>query len=491
MRDGQDLTRRAFLGSTGVVLVARPCAAQETKRRSAGVELSETAPAQPVFTGKELLGRVSANEVTVNVEADRDLEVYFEYGIVPGFYEGQTAPTRFPGGTPFEVVIGNLQPDLRYYYRMHFREPETSAFVPGDVHSFHTQRSRGSSFTFAVQFDPHMDTNSDPEVYRLTLQNELAGEPDFLIDLGDTMMSDKLPRPISYDAVLGRHRLLRSYYDLVCHSAPLFLALGNHEGEWGNQLHGTEDELPIWATRLRKQYFPNPVPGGFFTGNPAEEDFVGLRQDYYAWEWGDALFVVLDPYWYTPQKPEVSGDWSLTLGRTQYEWLKQTLESSSATFKFVFAHNLVGGRDMDGKMRGGIEVAKYLEWGGSNLDDTWGFDEARPGWAMPIHQLLVANHVTAFFHGHDHICVRQELDGILYQEGPQPSARNPRVGSRAETYGYTHGVILDGAGFIRVRVSPTEVRTEFVRTWTSAQETDGQMNGEVADTHVITARSTD
>ena len=40
------------------------------------------------------------------------------------------------------------------------------------------------------------------------------------------MMSDKLPKPIAYDAVLGRHRLLRSYYDLVCHSAPLFMALG-------------------------------------------------------------------------------------------------------------------------------------------------------------------------------------------------------------------------------------------------------------------------
>lgn len=453
--------------------------------------LGATASAQPIFTGRELLGRVGANSVTVNMEADRDLEAYFEYGIAPGAYTGQTTPARFTGGTPFEVMIGDLQPDTRYYYRVQFREPGASAFTPGDEHSFHTQRARGSSFTFAVQFDPHLDANSVPEVYRLTLQNELAGEPDFLVDLGDTMMSDKLPRPISYDSVLGRHRLLRSYYDLVCHSLPLFLALGNHEAEWGNQLRGTEDELPIWATRLRKLYFPNPVPDGFFTGNSVEEDFVGLRQNYYAWEWGDALFVVIDPYWYTPQKPEASGDWSLTLGRTQYEWLKKTLESSSATFKFVFAHNLVGGKDMDGKMRGGIEVARYLEWGGYNLDETWGFDQARPGWAMPIHQLLVANNVTAFFHGHDHIYVRQELDGILYQEGPQPSARNPRVGNRAGTYGYTHGMILDGAGFIRVHVSPAQVRTEFIRTWTPAQETGGQKNGEVADAHTIAARTLD
>lgn len=442
------------------------------------------------FAGKELLGRPTNNSVTVNVAADRDLEFYFEYGTASAAYTAQTAAATFPGGTPFNVVIDKLQPNTRYYYRMRYREPGASAFAAGNEHTFQTQRPRGSTFTFAIQFDPHMDENSDPEVYRLTLASELSDKPDFLIDLGDTFMSDKLPKPITYDAVLGRHQLLRSYYDLVGHSTPLFLVLGNHEGEWGNQLRGTAEELPIWATRLRKLYFPNPAPDGFFAGSSRDEPFVGVRHNYYAWEWGDALFVVLDPYWYTPMRPEASGDWSLTLGREQYEWLKKTLESSTATFKFVFAHNLVGGKDMDGKMRGGIEVAKYLEWGGYNLDDTWGFDQARPGWAMPIHQLLVANNVTAFFHGHDHIYVRQELDGILYQEGPQPSARNASVGNRAATYNYTHGTVLDGVGYIRVRVSPTEVRTEFVRTWTPAAETGGRKNGEVADSHTIPARQT-
>jgi hypothetical protein len=90
-------------------------------------------------------------------------------------------------------------------------------------------------------------------------------------------------------------------------------------------------------------------------------------QAYYAWEWGDALFVVLDPYWNQPVAPELSGDWSLTLGREEYDWLKRTLENSTSTYKFVFAHNLVGGLNLDGAMRGGVEVAKYLEWGGYNL----------------------------------------------------------------------------------------------------------------------------
>ena len=62
----------------------------------------------------------------------------------------------------------------------------------------------------------------------------------------------------------------------------------------------------------------NPYPDGFYSGGSREEKYVGLRESYFSWEWGDALFVVLDPYWNTPQSPELSGDWSLTLGREQY-----------------------------------------------------------------------------------------------------------------------------------------------------------------------------
>jgi uncharacterized protein (TIGR03437 family) len=64
------------------------------------------------------------------------------------------------------------------------------------------------------------------------------------------------------------------------------------------------------------------------------------------------------------------------------------------------------------------------------------------------------------------------------------------VGNRAATYNYTHGTLLDGVGYIRVRVSASEVRTEFIRTWTPAAETGGRKNGEVADSHAIQARRT-
>jgi hypothetical protein len=444
--------------------------------------------AQPNFTGKELLGRPTSNSITINVAADKDLEVYFEYGTASGAYGAQTAAATFPGGTPFNTVIDKLDPNTRYYYRMRYRVPGAFAFAAGDEHTFQTQRPPGGTFTFAIQFDPHMDENSDGGVYKLTLQNELADNPDFLIDLGDTFMSDKLQRPTA-PSILDRVLLLRSYYDTVCHSVPLFLTIGNHEGEWGKNLNGTTENVAIWDTLARQKYFPNPVPDSFYSGDMRTDPLAGQRQSYYSWEWGDALFVVLDPYWNQPVAPETSGDWSLTLGRDQYDWLQRILQNSAATYKFVFCHNLVGGVNPNGlgPMRGGVEVAKYLEWGGYNLDGTWGFDKARPGWPMPIHQLLVANHVTVFFHGHDHLYAKQDLDGIVYQEGPQPSAKNFNLGTRGTDYTYTQGTILGGVGYIRVQVSPTEMKAEYIETWTPANENAARKNGMVADSYTIKA----
>ena len=42
--------------------------------------------------------------------------------------------------------------------------------------------------------------------------------------------------------------------------------------------------------------------------------------------------------------------------------------------------------------------------------------------ALANPSLLVANKVNIVFHGHDHLFVKQDLDGIVYQEVPQPSA---------------------------------------------------------------------
>ena len=77
-----------------------------------------------------------------------------------------------------------------------------------------------------------------------------------------------------------------------------------------------------------------------------------------------------------------------------------------------------------GYVRGGAEAAIYFEWGGENIDGTWGFNEHRDAklyGTKPIHKVLVENSLNAYFHGHDHMYAYEKWDGIVYQEVPSPT----------------------------------------------------------------------
>ena len=259
----------------------------------------------------------------------------------------------------------------------------------------------------------------------------------------------------------------RFYFGQLCQSAPLFLVLGNHDGESPRGRGSDTDSLAVWSNTMRKRYFPNPVPDSFYTGDTMKHPAGGLLQDYYSWEWGDALFVVLDPFWFTQTQRGRSDNWKRTLGAEQYQWCKHTLEASQAKFKFVFIHHLVGGADNQG--RGGAEAARFYEWGGRNADGSDGFKQNRPGWPAPIHQLLLQNKVNIVFHGHDHFYAKQDLDGIVYQEVPQPGyPGNGRPPRSAAEYGYLNGTILGSSGHLRVAVSASQVAVDYVRTDRSA-----------------------
>ncbi|MCX6161976.1 MAG: T9SS type A sorting domain-containing protein [Ignavibacteriae bacterium] len=428
------------------------------------------------FFCKELLGRPTSNSVTIHACTNKSLYVYYEYGTDSLNYLSQTGVQNSSDSIPFVFTLGNLNPDTQYFYRMRYRETGTSAYLSRISHSFHTQRLPGGIFSFAIQADPHLDTNSNPAVYTLTLQNILSKKPDFLIDLGDTFMSEKLAiqNPVT---IRDRHLLLRSYFDIVCHSVPLFLVLGNHEGELGWRLDSTANNLPVWATNARKFYYPNPEPNLFYSGDTIAEPYVGLRQNYYSWTWGNALFIVLDPFWYTKSKP----GWGWTLGSAQYNWFKNVITTSNAKFKFFFCHNLVGGNSSDA--RGGTEVAHLFEMGGRNADSTWGFDTYRPGWGKPIHTLMAENKAT-FFHGHDHFFGFQMKDGVVYQEVPQPSSKSYTQIS-ASQYGYVNGVFIPNRGYLSVTVTSTSAKVEYIRTYLPAEENTQRHNGDVSYSYTI------
>jgi predicted phosphodiesterase len=442
------------------------------------------------ISGTEMLGRPTVNSISVKAIFDTVVQVRIVYGTVSGSFPlntGWQTITQDAYNDAVAVVnITGLNSGTKYYYKLQYRIPGDTLNVNRPEHSFTTARNPGEAFTFVIQADPHLDAASDTALYRVCLKNQLDDNPDFMIDLGDNFMTDKLKRlstnQVPEDTIPYRCKLLRYYYETVNHSVPLYLVLGNHEGECGWYNNGTANNIAVWDTKYRKKYYMNPVPDAFYSGDTTNYPYIGQREAYYSWTWGDALFVVLDPFWNTTPKPDSLNCWRWTLGKVQYDWLKTTLENSPSPYKFVFIHNLVGGNS---EGRGGIEYAPYYEWGGASIDGTNGWSANRPGWYKPIKELLEENKVAIVFHGHDHFFGKQELDCLIYQEVPQPDFPNFTSAQQAIKYGYTHGVIIPPAGHLRVNVSPSGVSVDYVRAAKPSQETANLHNKDVSHTYNI------
>lgn len=444
-----------------------------------------------VFTGPPpahpfdvILARPTDQSVTISVLAYQNMTARVTYGTTAGKLDKSVEERQLTPNEPVDFVLAGLEPNTRYFYRLHTREGEGKEFKADDEHTFHTQRKPGSSFVFTMQSDSHLDQGTRPTIYERTLANALADKPDFHVDIGDTFMTDKYGK--DYKSAYPQYIAQRYYFGRIAHSASLFLVLGNHDGEKRDGYDGTAECMSVWSCRNRKKLFPNPFPDGFYSGNKTEVKHVGQLENYYAWTWGDALFIALDPFWSSPRvgKNNPDGIWSRTLGKEQYDWLVTTLAGSKASFKFVFIHHLVGGLDENG--RGGSEAAVLYEWGGKGKDGKDQFKEKRPGWEMPIHQLLVKHKVSAVFHGHDHFYAHQELDNVKYVMVPQPGHPGMDRVRNVEDYGYIRGEFLPPSGHLRVTVNAEMAKVEYVRAFEHRVETAQRKNGQIG--HIITLK---
>ncbi len=429
------------------------------------------------FSGTELLGRPTSSSVTINIVPDITIEYHYEYGIAPGTYTAQTGNVTATGGQPSEAVLSGLTANTRYYYRMQYHAPGDPAddWVNRTEHSFWTQRTEGSAFSFSITSDSHVNIMlGNAATWTQTMTNIAGAAPDFQIDLGDTFAMDSVTTANAADAA---YLYQRQFFDLVGHSTPIFLAAGNHEQQEGWHLDDTGSP-PVLSTNAQKKYYVNPAPDGFYTGDTEtvpELDGDHLREDYYAWTWGDALFVVIDPFWFTTTKPfigttgggeenEGSGNrWDWTLGQTQFNWLRTTLEGSDARYKFVFAHHMTGGSD--DYVRGGANPAHLVEWGGYNeAGTTYEWESQRPEWGSePVHQIFVTNHVSAFFHGHDHQYGYESRDGVVYQALPAAGFSGSGFGIYTSEEGYTIQA-MPSPGHLQVSVNSTQTTVDYIAT---------------------------
>ena len=520
------------LTAAALILLGICCVSASAQPREGRRGESRESPPGPHTALSILIGRPTRTTAAISVLSARTLEGYITY--TAGTVTKQSATQTLTAGKPTEFELAGLSPNTRYTCQFHSRDAaaKPATFTAHDKSTFHTARPAGSTFTFGVQGDSHPERIGrmfDPDLYTRALTNAREDALDFYFLMGDDFSIERLieRNTKSQQAVDAIYAHQRTYLATVGAGTPLMLVNGNHEQAAKYLLDGTPDNFAVFAARARTTFYPLPDPTAqpvFYTGNTQPVEHIGLLRDYYAWTWGDALFVVIDPYWHsdvavdneagtkappkgTADEPRKGGRrnretdqsqadpsqpatkqpggrgqrdfWQITLGEEQYEWLRTTLRDSDAKFKFVFSHHVLG------TGRGGIEQATKYEWGGEDRRGIDRFREMRPTWDQPIHDLMRDTGVTIFFQGHDHLFAKQELEGVIYQSVPNPA--DPTF-TAFNKEAYKSGVILPNSGHLRVTVSPANVKVEYISAFRESDETQDRLNASIAHTYTAIPR---
>jgi hypothetical protein len=352
-----------------------------------------------------------------------------------------------------EIKLSGLAPSTKYYYRMLLRfegEPYSS---PRPAHSFQTRRNTGDPFRFAIIADSHRDSLPKEKHWDgwdaliRNLENEYA---DFILDMGDTnILCDGAGKPRTkglpglYSNVMRPARNgYRSYCGVsdVCADHSYFLARGNHEGISNFDTNPTRDVLRT----LMKLFVPNPDGTTYPQGGSMDSDY---NQGYFAFEWGDALFVIMDVIKYKERKGKKHSPARFHIGEAQLLWLTSVLQNSTKRWKFIFTHHLFGGANTYG--RGGSAFA-------------FGYEEAQI-------QALAEQYSAHIFYGHDHVLAKGWANSVLYY--CCGLAWGGQFTYAKYTTFYPDGYIstscnskppaCENNGYVIVEVSSTEVRIKY------------------------------
>lgn len=450
-----------------------------------------------------ILGRPTKGSIAISALASEPVKAFIEYSYLKSKYSNKSSAVQIDPSTPYVFEINGLKANTKVYYRVSYSTATSSSLVNTRQYSFMTPRAKNSTFAFSVQGDTHPERAGkmfNAELYSVTMANVLGQQPDFHILLGDDFSIDPLidkgqANQVNVEKIYNTHR---NWLSIAGNSVPIYLVNGNHEQAAQYLLDGTSSNPAVLAGNARLKYYPLPAPNDFYSGDQTKVDGIGLLRDYYAWEWGDALFISLDPYWHskyavdnvagvtadessTDKKSggkgggaKVTNLWDVGIGDEQYIWLKKTLENSSAKFKFVFAHHVLG------TGRGGVEVSTNYEWGGVDPKGKSTFSKERPNWSLPIHDLMVKNGVSIFFQGHDHIFVHQERDGLIYQSMPNPADDTFSMFNEAA---YLSGTKAPNSGHVRVTIKPAEAKVEYFLAARTSDTT--RKNLEIAHSYVV------
>ncbi len=299
--------------------------------------------------------------------------------------------------------ISELSPAIRYEYRVLVKRATEESWRPAASGSFRTQRKGPSTYTAVLMTDPHTGSFPSSSGPVLTLdkvvRNAARAKAEFVLDLGDNVAwpgSREFPQKNS-DGALSAYARYRRQIGPLSIQCPHFAVIGNWSGESGKFPEKSIETV----TAVRRALLPGPNDKTYPQGGSE-------RQDYYAFSWGDALYVILNIQTYSiPSNPDrfptlmadVNKISEWTLGEKQMNWFETTLRNATERYRFVCMHHPAGGN-------AGDDLNTLYGRGGARACNTG--EQAR------IHGLMKRHKVQIFFYGHDHVFVDDVVDGIHY-----------------------------------------------------------------------------
>jgi 3',5'-cyclic AMP phosphodiesterase CpdA len=265
--------------------------AQQFSAFCSAIEEGLIAPGQFHFTAGPALNATATNSVSIVWEADRPASAVVEYGRSIPLEHRIEVPAD---GRIVKARLDGLEASTPYLYRITSTDAEGRSIESGLL-TFKTAVTEDQAFSFAVIGD----TESRPHINDRIAKLIWDQRPDFVINCGDLTDGGEEPHKFEWNLeyFLGMSQLASRI--------PIFPVPGNGESDlyWYDRFHDLPGEPGVYSFRFGNAEF------FMLDSNRAEEEF---RE-----------------------------------GGRQYEWLREKLAASDATWKFAAHHHPVYTSDED------------------------------------------------------------------------------------------------------------------------------------------------
>ncbi|MSP40465.1 MAG: hypothetical protein EXR70_18400 [Deltaproteobacteria bacterium] len=299
------MNRREFLKSLG----------------GAGLSMAGLAACAPVAIRSDLdsglslsyvSGDVSAESALVWVRAEPGSQVALQFGVDPAFatFNSTALVAVHPSNdNAAHIPLDNLRPATRYYYRA-----SVSGKTLGPVGSFVTAPRAGENAKVSFCFSG--DTRESYQPFSI-MGAVRARKPDFFLHLGDTIYADRGGDARTLDEFWQKYR-------------------ANRADQASQNCFRDTSVYAIWDDHeVADDYLPSHPLAPI--GRKAFLDYWPIRRPaseperiYRSARWGSAMeLFLLDARQYRDAKR------TTILGQNQREWLFESLQRSTATFKFI------------------------------------------------------------------------------------------------------------------------------------------------------------